>query len=407
MSLLREVRDLCEMLRFLNYTHNVCAEHFRQPNFNLVVDILLWLMEKYNPASLNQDDSIKKPEDSGASRLIFLRDIVRFFARNAQIILDSRKLYKADFEAAVELKKITANLKDSLTSNNNSFHNDDDTPNVASRDVSRSSLELYLEKARQTIKQTDFSKLASNILESAETLAESLQKELDNTKQRNLIIERRLELDEVDKVMKSQQSEFVQLNLKLDKTLKNITTDLTDIETKLERKQTEVLHAKERLEALQAIAPSHKEELDKLNDEMDRVYDVYVSRYRCLTYLDHELKKSSESTGKILRQLPGQAVSADDDTDIVDTRLLSTTTKQKSQIDIPDLADDIQKSINDVIKSRRAQIGLNQQHMSASESLDSNKSIKDDEENDIATNEEDDDDVLDLNTDEEFSSLFN
>lgn len=45
----RECRNLCEMLRSLNYPRLISLENFVKPNFELVADILYWLAQKYDP----------------------------------------------------------------------------------------------------------------------------------------------------------------------------------------------------------------------------------------------------------------------------------------------------------------------------------------------------------------------
>ena len=40
----RELRNFCEIMRALGYNRIVSMENFRTPNFELVVDIIEWLM---------------------------------------------------------------------------------------------------------------------------------------------------------------------------------------------------------------------------------------------------------------------------------------------------------------------------------------------------------------------------
>jgi len=38
----RELRNFCEIMRALGYHRNISMENFRDPNFELVADILFW-----------------------------------------------------------------------------------------------------------------------------------------------------------------------------------------------------------------------------------------------------------------------------------------------------------------------------------------------------------------------------
>lgn len=52
----RECRNLCEMLRSLNYPRLISLENFVKPNFELVADILYWLVMRYDPQADISDD---------------------------------------------------------------------------------------------------------------------------------------------------------------------------------------------------------------------------------------------------------------------------------------------------------------------------------------------------------------
>lgn len=90
----RECRNLCEMLRSLNYPRLVSLENFMKPNFQLVADILYWLAQKYDPQAELSDD-INQEKD----RVEFMRAIVTIFTTKARIKLNAKKLYQADSEA--------------------------------------------------------------------------------------------------------------------------------------------------------------------------------------------------------------------------------------------------------------------------------------------------------------------
>lgn len=101
----RECRNLCEMLRSLNYPRLISLENFVKPNFQLVADILYWLAQKYDPQTQLSDDINQERE-----RIEFMKSVVTLFATKARIKLNPKKLYQSDGEAVQEILKIVSVL---------------------------------------------------------------------------------------------------------------------------------------------------------------------------------------------------------------------------------------------------------------------------------------------------------
>ena len=66
----RELRNFCEIMRALGYHRNISMENFRDPNFELVADILYWFALRYDPKADISDD-IEDMKD----RVIFIKQI--------------------------------------------------------------------------------------------------------------------------------------------------------------------------------------------------------------------------------------------------------------------------------------------------------------------------------------------
>eukprot|EP00730_Choanoeca_flexa_P005733 TRINITY_DN12007_c6_g1_i4.p2 TRINITY_DN12007_c6_g1~~TRINITY_DN12007_c6_g1_i4.p2 ORF type:complete len:184 (+),score=27.90 TRINITY_DN12007_c6_g1_i4:1337-1888(+) len=101
----RELRDFTEMLRALGYPRMVSIDNFRQPNFPLVAEILLWLVKKFDANEMVPTD-IEEQSD----RIIFIKAMASFMAMKAHVKLSTKQLYKADGYAVRELLKITSLL---------------------------------------------------------------------------------------------------------------------------------------------------------------------------------------------------------------------------------------------------------------------------------------------------------
>ena len=43
----RDLRNFTEMMRYLGYPRLISMENFRTPNFDLVAEIMLWLVQRY------------------------------------------------------------------------------------------------------------------------------------------------------------------------------------------------------------------------------------------------------------------------------------------------------------------------------------------------------------------------
>lgn len=68
----RELRNFCEMMRSLGYHRPVSMENFRTPNFELVSELLDWLIRRY-------DNSSPIPEDitTESCRVVFITTCCR------------------------------------------------------------------------------------------------------------------------------------------------------------------------------------------------------------------------------------------------------------------------------------------------------------------------------------------
>ena len=98
----RELRNFCESMRALGYHRNISMENFRDPNFELVADILYWFVQRYDP-KIDISDDISDEKD----RVNFIRQVCQLFASKARITLNAKRLYEATGYAVKELLKIS------------------------------------------------------------------------------------------------------------------------------------------------------------------------------------------------------------------------------------------------------------------------------------------------------------
>ena len=168
----RELRNFCEIMRGLGYHRNISMENFRDPNFELVADILYWFSMRYDPKSDISDD-IEDEKD----RVIFIRSVCQLFATKARIVLNPKKLYEAQGFAVKEMLKIAQMMNKAMQS---SELIDDDETNTQMMDFNTSSKLHNLKAARQ---------LATEITESGAKLFDMLGREKDLKASRDKALE--------------------------------------------------------------------------------------------------------------------------------------------------------------------------------------------------------------------------
>ena len=101
----RELRNFCEIMRALGYDRIISMESFRTPNFELIVDIIEWLLFRIDP-----DCDINSDIEEERQRITFIINVTKFFLSKTRIKLKMKNLYQADGYAVRELLKIATLL---------------------------------------------------------------------------------------------------------------------------------------------------------------------------------------------------------------------------------------------------------------------------------------------------------
>lgn len=169
----RELRNFCEMMRALGYHRNISMENFRDPNFELVADILFWFAQRYDP-KMDISDDIEDEKD----RVSFIRQVCQLFASKARITLNPKKLYEASNAAVQELLKVATMMYKAMQSSDNMIGDED--LDGAGMDFNMSS-KLHNLKAART--------LATEITESGAKLYDLLGQEKELKESRDKALE--------------------------------------------------------------------------------------------------------------------------------------------------------------------------------------------------------------------------
>lgn len=280
----RELRDLTEQMKSLGYPRLVSVDNFRTPNFELVADMLYWLVHRYDPSADLSDDI--STEDS---RVDFLKAVGVFLSSRAHIKLSLKSLYRADGYAVKELLKVSRLLY-RATKTESAHKSELDESSTVEKEASMSA---KLDELRQGRNQ------GQDIVDMGGQLFQELAEEHTTRKHRDDAL-RFLEqisynLESDDPHKKIEKSIREKLNAITDdvsnfsRNCDDLEAEKTKIEAKIERKRAELERAEKRMKSLNKVKPAFMEEYEGLEAELRQVHAVYLERFRNLQYLETEL----------------------------------------------------------------------------------------------------------------------
>ncbi|KAK7870570.1 hypothetical protein R5R35_009079 [Gryllus longicercus] len=267
----RDVRNFTEMMRALGYTRLISMENFRNPNFPLVAEILIWLVKRFDP-----DADIPSDYDTEMDRVMLIRSAAQFMATKSHIKLNTKKLYQADGYAVRELLKATTVLYNALKINSAGL-TEENSEMVSPIDISSKVHEL--KKARQ---------LASQITIKGAGLYDLLGREVEMREIRMARVNRQLEITEVESAL-HQSMDIIRSEIRrLQEMTQNVAATEASLDNKIEKKKLELDRNQKRLQTLKKVRPAFLEELERLEAELRGLYGAYLTRLRCLAYLDQQ-----------------------------------------------------------------------------------------------------------------------
>jgi len=278
----RELRNFCEIMRSLGYPRLISMENFRVPNFELVADILYWFVQRYDPHS-DISDNIDEEKD----RVEFIKSISQLFASKARIKLNASKLYEANGYAVRELLKIATMLYKAMNASGTEAGALDDEGSV---DFNLSSKIHNIKAARA---------LASEITESGGKLFDFLNKEGDLRQARGKALEfldsisRNLDSNTEQDYIEKCIRELIQTQNDTVTEMEQMVSNLKDhekgLEDKIKKRSAELERAEQRLKGIENVRPAFMDEYEKLEKDLERLYLIYVEKFRNLDYLENEL----------------------------------------------------------------------------------------------------------------------
>lgn len=80
----------------------------------------------------------------------------------------------------------------------------------------------------------------------------------------------------------------------MEKYVKSLADDERTLEEKIKRKNLEIERANKRLKSMSSVKPAFVEELERNEKELERLYTVYLEKFRNLDWLEHEVDKYND-----------------------------------------------------------------------------------------------------------------
>ncbi|XP_062252377.1 clusterin-associated protein 1 homolog isoform X1 [Platichthys flesus] len=270
----RELRNFTEMMRALGYPRLISVQNFRTPNFTLVAEILIWLIKRYEPHM-----DIPTDVDTESDRVFFIKAVAQFMATKAHIKLNMKHLYQADGYAVKELLKITSVLYNAMKTKQMAFGE------IVEEDNNKFKFDLGsrisdLKSARQ---------LASEVTSKGASLYDLLGKEVELREMRTAAIARPLEVNETEKALRAAIKEVLESVEKTKDMLRNVGSDVTSLDAKIEKKKQELERNRKRLQTLQSVRPAFMDEYEKIEEDLQKTYVIYVEKFRNLSFLEAQL----------------------------------------------------------------------------------------------------------------------
>uniref|UniRef100_A0A0K8SZA6 Clusterin-associated protein 1 n=2 Tax=Lygus hesperus TaxID=30085 RepID=A0A0K8SZA6_LYGHE len=294
----RDLRNFTEMMRALGYTRLISMENFRTPNFTLTADILVWLVKRFDP-----DADIHDLYTTEEDRVLLVRSAAEFMALKGNVMLNTKRIYQADGYAVRELLKIASLLYEALRA-----HGNDVTPSWGSTTGSSIDVTSYIQDLRLS------RELASQVTSKGAVIYDLLAKEIEMREARNASINNLLEMGKVEVAIKEAIT-FSKESIQNTKSLiENVAITESSLDAKIEKKQSELERNQKRLQTLKKVRPAFLEEFEKLEVELQGLYQEYITRTRCIAYLEQQqeeaqvaeqerMQKRQKETRKLMEEL--------------------------------------------------------------------------------------------------------
>lgn len=292
----RELRNFTEIMKSLGYPRIISMDNFRTPNFELVADVLHWLLKRYDPNAKNsQGQEITDDIETEAQRVRFVRDTCQLFSTKARLKINAKKVYGSDGLACRELLKIA-----------NMMYEAQRNVQAPSAGQAHAHVEPDFNLANRTNDMKMARELTSEITESGLRLFELLKHEETNKKARQqaiqLLYSGELDMDKVETEINQMSTALRTESERMEEMCRKLQEDEESLQEKISKKESDLDRCKKRLKDLENVRPAFMDEFEKLEQELEKYYTVYIEKFRNVEYLEDQLKNYNQAEQEKLEE---------------------------------------------------------------------------------------------------------
>ncbi|MEQ2273525.1 hypothetical protein XENORESO_005320 [Xenotaenia resolanae] len=106
---------------------------------------------------------------------------------------------------------------------------------------------------------------------------------------RTAAIARPLEINETEKALRAAIKDTLESVEKTKEMLSNVVSDETSLDAKIEKKKQDLERHQKRLQTLQSVRPAFMDEYEKIEEELQKQYEIFVEKFRNLSFLESQL----------------------------------------------------------------------------------------------------------------------
>ena len=272
----RELRNFKEILTVLGYPRLISIENFKTPHFELVADILIWLCQRYDK-NMEILDTITTEHD----RVAFLKSVAEQLLTKARVKLNLKNLYASNGFAVRELLKVATLLYDAHR-NASGDAEEGEGDAAATADVGPGHKFTDVKATRR---------LASDITKYGIRLYELLGTHVEAKEAAARALGKNYDIDDMGRQLREMEGAGSEQTAQMEQMLGNVQQDEANLQSKIDKKKTELDRQQKRLQSLQTVRPAFMDEFERLEEELSAHYHYYLQNHRNLAYLESELEK--------------------------------------------------------------------------------------------------------------------
>lgn len=279
-------------MKDIGYERLISLDNFRNPNFELVADILCWMVEQLkipnnmNISPLNEElsDDISTREH----RIQFILNACAIIQNVTQIKLRFNLLFRADAYAVKELLKIAQFLNKAQKIAIKYMKADDEKD----ESLNVNSIDIQLQTLRES------KNIGSEIVGSGVRLHNFLQEyeKGNNAKHmlaiqqmmhqmRNLNLESNIIHNKIEERLREQITQITDETQEMNENIKELKLDEKQLNEKIKSKRNEFQRLQKRFESLKNIKPAFMAEYENAERVNLELYKEYCVKYRNMCYL--------------------------------------------------------------------------------------------------------------------------